>query len=155
MMKPDRWAACAAVTCVIVSIAVLTGSSSTSSTSGTTSTVGTASTSATTASMTNEQRAYCTAVTTWGTSEAATAMKAAVATGDPVQVKAAMKAYSAETQSMVDSVPASAPATVKVAYANINTAVKNSAAGTVTKEQSAALTAASPVVAAYYGSVCN
>ncbi|MDP4014521.1 MAG: hypothetical protein U0990_07930 [Candidatus Nanopelagicales bacterium] len=111
--------------------------------------------SATDTGLTAEQTQYCTAVTTWGTSAASVNVKAAIESGDPEQIKAAYQVYLAETQAMVDSVPADAPDNVKQAYQAISTAIKNTAAGTVTKKQAAAQTAARPVVVAYYAEVCN
>lgn len=144
------------VGCVIASVALMTGCSSSSSTSDATSASASASASVSASkSLTPEQIAYCKAVTTWGSSTAAANVKAAVESKDPAKVKAAMTAYVPETQAMLDAVPADASASVKKAYQDLLAAVTASGNGTLTALQSTALSLANPIIAKYYGSVCN
>ncbi|MDZ7579008.1 MAG: hypothetical protein U0904_12650 [Candidatus Nanopelagicales bacterium] len=145
MTTPSRRAALFILGSLAVSAALLAGCSG--ATTGTPS--------ETSSGLTAEQRSYCEAMTTWGTSAASEDVKAAVESGDAAQIKAAYQLYLAQTQEMVDSVPAGAPDDVKQAYQDINTAIKNTAAGTVTKKQAAAQSAARPVVVSYYAEVCN
>lgn len=150
MKSTGRFGALILTATLAFSGAFLAGCSSDSTSSGDSATA-----SASVAGLTAEQRNYCTAVTSWGTSPAADDLKAANASGDKAAVRAALKAYLAETKAMVDSVPADAPADVKQAYQAVLTAVQASAAGTITKAQQDAQTAARPTITAYYAGICN
>lgn len=150
MKTPGAKTAVGLVGGLAVGTALLVGCSGSTSSGG-----ATGAPSETSTGLTTEQRNYCAAVTTWGTSVAAADVKAAVASGDAERIKTAMRVYSVQTQEMVDSVPADAPDNVKQAYQNINTAIKNSGAGTLTTEQQAAQSASNPIVVAYYAEVCN
>lgn len=135
---------------LIASVALLVGCSSSTSSSGSSGTPSGAS-----QSLTVEQLKFCKAMTVWGTSVAASNAKAAGANGDVEQVKVAFAAWAPQAQEMVDAVPVDAPANVKVAFQDLNTAIKGTAAGTITKQQQAAMSAASPIVSAYESSVCH
>ena len=148
-----------AVSCgVVATSALLVGCSSTSTPSTSTSASSSESASASSSGskgLTAEQVTYCKAVTTWGTSATAASVKAAVASKDAAKVKAAMTAYIPETQAVIDSVPADAPASVTKAYGDLLAAVTATGGGTLTAAQSAALAQANPIVSKYYASVCN
>lgn len=150
MNSAGRFGALVVATTLAFSGVSLAGCSSSSTSSG-----DSASASASTTGLTAEQRNYCTTVTKWGTSTAAADLKAANATGDRAAVQAALKAYLVETKAMVESVPADAPADVKDAYQAVLTGVQASAAGSITKAQQEAQTAARPTITAYYAEICN
>ncbi|MEI6621626.1 MAG: hypothetical protein WCP28_06955 [Actinomycetes bacterium] len=134
---------------LMASAALLVGCSSSSSSGG-----GSATPSGTGTSLSPEARKFCAAVTTYYTSVAASNVQIMGKSGTREQIMQAFADWAPQAKDLVDTVPANAPANVKQAYQTNYTTMLSAAAGTATKEQATARTAASKITIPYESTVC-